>query len=170
MGPLQSIVHRTAVWCYLFTSDPEWTVATSSEILREVRETLPKPGGDTDNGDSGSSELNVHQLRSWILSVQSSLRKWSKRSAPSNTMTLPSQSADFLIKPKGLDLTPWWKFQRRVRPELLEALVLCQIHKLPEAEVAQALIISHGSLRLRRAQALIRLGEVLQLHRTGKNP
>jgi len=159
LGPLQSIVHRTAIWCYLFTSDPEWTVATSSEALREIRETSPQL----------DRELNVHQLRSWILSVQSSLRKWSKRSPQQNPKNTAPQSADFLIKPIGLDLAPWWKFQSRMRPELSEALIFCQIHKLPEEQIAQALLISKGSLRLRRAQALIRLGEIIQQHRTGRN-
>lgn len=72
------------------------------------------------------------------------------------------------VIPPGTDLNPWREFQKNSSDEELVAVVLIKILKFKYGEVAEALGLSEGTIRLRLAKALIRLGEFSILPLSGQ--
>ena len=62
--------------------------------------------------------------------------------------------------PEGLDLSPWKEFQKSASEDELLALVWCHILKISESDIAEALILSEGTLRYRVGRSLRKLGSM----------
>jgi hypothetical protein len=74
-----------------------------------------------------------------------------------------SFSAGYIVLPEKSNWGPWFEFRKVENPVNFAAVLYAKILKLPEAEIAEGLGVSIGTLHYRLGRGLKTLGRICQL-------